>query len=366
MRSVTETLQDQLKEIAMATSKTAQISNTKNSGRPQVISLFCGAGGLDLGFAQAGFDVVLAADYDDAAITTHNENLTSKVAVKIDLLKATAKDLQKHIPNTAVPVGIIGGPPCQGFSQANTQRASDDPRNNLAKNYTKMIIGLTKIYPIDFFVFENVAGLLSSKNSSVLDSLKATLSQEFHVFSKLLNAKDYGVPQSRERFFMIGLRKNGKSSKREFDFPKPTTQDPLTVRQAIGHLPAATFFQRDLTPENIEHHPNHWTMRPRSKRFGPDLVTNGRSLIRLDWEKPSRTVAYGHREIHVHPSGLRRLTIYEAMLLQGFPENYKLSGTLSNQVTQVSNAVPPPLAKILGTTLLNKINIPVNAPKEKK
>lgn len=323
-------------------------------GKPKVISLFCGAGGLDLGFLQAGYDVVLAADHDQAAIDTHNANSLGRVAVKLDLSVATAETLREVVSkdgSKGVPVGIIGGPPCQGFSQANTQRSHDDPRNNLAKNYTKIITDLADIYPIEFFVFENVAGLLSAKNGKVLAELKKTLSQKFDVFATCLNAKNFGVPQSRERFFMIGLRK-APNVKRTFTFPSLTTPVPQTVRQAIGHLPQATYFQRHLTPADIPFHANHWTMRPLSKRFGPDLVTNGRSLIRLDWDKPSRTVAYGHREIHVHPTGLRRLTIYEAMLLQGFPTTYQLSGTLSEQVTQVSNAVPPPLAREIATAIL--------------
>jgi DNA (cytosine-5)-methyltransferase 1 len=320
---------------------------------PTVISLFCGAGGLDLGFSESGFEVAIAADYNQDAVDTHNFNAKRKVAVRLDLAAITGADLAAHIQELspgARPIGIIGGPPCQGFSRANTQRSHDDPRNDLARNYTKIINDLADNYPIEFFVFENVAGLLSEKNAEVLAELKTTLSQKFDVFSTCLNAQHYGVPQSRERFFMVGLRKR-ENTTRNYEFPTPTTPTPLTVRHAIGELPEATYFQRALRPADIAHHPNHWTMRPLSRRFGPDLVTNGRSLIRLAWDKPSRTVAYGHREIHVHPSGLRRLSIYEAMLLQGFPSTYTLSGTLSGQVTQVSNAVPPPLARAIADSI---------------
>jgi DNA (cytosine-5)-methyltransferase 1 len=320
---------------------------------PSVISLFCGAGGLDLGFSNSGFEVAIAADYNQDAVDTHNLNSPRKVAVRLDLSSITAAELTTQIQKLspgASPVGIIGGPPCQGFSRANTQRSHDDPRNDLARNYTRMINDLADHYPIEFFVFENVTGLLSDKNATVLAELKKTLSEKFDVFSTCLNAQNYGVPQSRERFFMVGLRKRADET-RNYNFPTPTTPVPLTVLDAIGHLPEATFFQRSLRPHDIPHHPNHWTMRPLSKRFGPNLVTNGRSLNRLAWDKPSRTVAYGHREIHVHPSGLRRLSIFEAMLLQGFPSTYTLSGTLSGQVTQVSNAVPPPLARAISDSI---------------
>ncbi len=333
-------------------------SAEKSLPRLQIISFFCGAGGLDLGFSRAGFDPILAADFDRASVDTHNANSNHKVAVKLDLSKTSANSLHKRIsqmnPN-AQPVGIIGGPPCQGFSRANTQRSNADPRNNLAKRYTNMIVELTELYPsIEFFVFENVSGLLAKENTDLLNILKKNVAECFDVFSACLNAQNYGVPQSRERFFMVGLRKK-KKKKNEFSFPQATTSVPKTVREAISHLPEAMYFRRNLTLEEIAYHPNHWTMRPLSKRFGPDLVTNGRSLIRLAWDKPSRTVAYGHREIHVHPSGIRRLTIYEAMLLQGFPPTYQLCGNLSEQVTQVSNAVPPPLAHAIAMSLRDAI-----------
>lgn len=354
----------------------AQADNLPNSSAtldeakvdsPAVISLFCGAGGLDIGFEQAGFNVVLAADYFKAAIDTHNLNSFGKSAVVLDLAKATAADLHKLIESIAPgakPIGVIGGPPCQGFSQANTKRSHSDPRNTLAKNYTKIINQLADIYPIEFFLFENVSGLLAEENAKVLASLKRTLSSKFTVASTCLNAQDFGVPQSRERFFMVGLRKS--VPKKKFVFPQPTSPIRRTVRQAIENLPAPTFFDKKLRPDDISHHPNHWTMRPLSKRFGPDLVSSGRSLIRLEWDKPSRTVAYGNREIHVHPTGLRRLSIYEAMLLQGFPKTYRLCGNLSEQVTQVSNAVPPPLARALAECLRTSITINTNPSKDQE
>lgn len=352
-----------------STSPTSASSDVrlKKSTPPTIISLFCGAGGLDLGFMQAGFDVVLAADYFQAAIDTHNLNSSSKSAVVLDLAVATASDLHELIEKAspgAAPIGVIGGPPCQGFSMANTKRSHDDPRNNLAKNYTKIINQLAEIYPIEFFLFENVSGLLSKENAEILKELRRTLASKFTVSSSCLNSQDFGVPQSRERFLMVGLRKIGE--KRKFNFPEATTLTPSTVRDTIEKLPQPVFFDRKLTPKDIPYHPNHWTMRPLSKRFGPDLTSKGRSLIRLSWDKPSRTVAYGHREIHVHPTGLRRLSIYEAMLLQGFPETYQLSGNLSEQVTQVSNAVPPPLARILADAIKTAINLEIPAASSKK
>jgi DNA (cytosine-5)-methyltransferase 1 len=325
----------------------------------QILSFFCGAGGLDLGFAQAGYDVIFAADYDDAAVETHNANSAVPAAEKLDLLKVKAKDIVDRLDNLNEPirpVGIIGGPPCQGFSRANTQRCHTDPRNTLARRYAQLIIDLTDTYSIQFFVFENVPEILAEKNSAILRSLKRKLAEKFKISLKVLNAADFGVAQTRERLFMVGLRRGDEKSAPQFAFPIPIPKARLTVRETIGHLPEPVFFDRSLTSADIPHHPNHWTMRPRSPRFSPDLVSSGRSLIRLDWDKPSRTVAYGHREIHVHPTGLRRLSIHEAMLLQGFPSTYHLRGNLSQQVTQVSNAVPPPVAKAIATQLLPYLN----------
>jgi DNA (cytosine-5)-methyltransferase 1 len=113
-------------------------------------------------------------------------------------------------------------------------------------------------------------------------------------------------------------------------------------------LPEPTFFHRGLDAGKIAFHPNHWCMNPCSARFKNGSLHNskiiGRPFRLLKWDAPSGTVAYGHREMHVHPSGKRRVSVFEAMLLQGFPKKYQLHGTLSDQVRQVSDAVPPPLA----------------------
>jgi endonuclease III len=141
----------------------------------------------------------------------------------------------------------------------------------------------------------------------------------------------------------------------QFEFPAATSCRAKTVRDAIGHLPRPTFFTRGLTASQISFHPNHWTMNPRSPKFGNRANGKGRSFRRLKWNKPSLTVAYGNREIHVHPDGDRRLSVLEAMLLQGFPQSYRLAGSLSDQVAQVSNAVPPPLANAIASAIQEQL-----------
>jgi DNA (cytosine-5)-methyltransferase 1 len=120
----------------------------------------------------------------------------------------------------------------------------------------------------------------------------------------------------------------------------------------IGELPEPMRFARGHSPSEFGLPANHWCMNPRSPKFGADAASGkGRSFRRLDWDKPSWTVAYGNREVHVHPNGKRRLSVYEAMLLQGFPTSYELRGTLSDQIRLVSDAVPPPLAQAIATSV---------------
>lgn len=321
-----------------------------NASVGALVSVFCGAGGLDLGFSQAGFKSILAIDNDAFAVDTFNTNFDSGVAVQVDLSTLrTSKflDLVAHAVNRngERPVGLIGGPPCQGVSTSNVEADPADPRNSLMTTYLRMLNALEETYGIDFFVFENVPGLLNQKNRPRFTRLKKELSRRFHITVQKVDAAKFGVPQHRERVIICGL------NRKKFDAPMPllkeTNTELLTVRHAIGHLVEPAFFKRGADSSTFPLHPNHWTMNPKSAKFQQVTTTVGRSFRMLNWDLPSRTVAYGHREIHIHPKGHRRLSIYEGMLLQGFPVKFLLKGTLSSQVQQVSNAVPPPLAKTL-------------------
>jgi DNA (cytosine-5)-methyltransferase 1 len=175
----------------------------------------------------------------------------------------------------------------------------------------------------------------------------------FEVFQSQLNAADFGVAQRRRRLFIVGLNSQ-LYSKAMFKFPAGAGTHRC-VHDAIYGLPLPQYYRRGITPGEIGYHPNHWTMMPKSAKFTSGHASDGRSFKRLAWDKVSPTVAYGNREIHVHPDGGRRLTILEAMLLQGFPQEYRLTGTLSAQVTQVSNAVPPPVAEAIARSLRSLI-----------
>lgn len=311
-----------------------------------VISLFSGPGGMDLGFEKAGFAAVFAADVDPDSVTTFNRNRGKDIAHCVDIAKIVPEDLLAKIQTQIgdnVPRGVIGGPPCQAFSLANVAQRKRDPRKRLLLRYAEIVKLLNREYQLDFIVFENVPGLNTRKHSRYLREFKAELVKAgFNLWQEEVNAKDYGVPQKRRRLFVIGINRRLFGST-AFRFP-PQSRKSKTVRDALWGLPKPAFFSQHLPIGKIPKHPNHWTMRPRSAKFGKNSTNSGRSFRRLSWDKQSWAVAYGNREIHLHPRAKRRLSVYEAMMLQGFPKSYRLYGNFSAQVTQVSNAVPVPLA----------------------
>lgn len=323
--------------------------------RNQLISLFCGAGGLDLGFHKAGFETVLAADHFEDAIKTFNLNFPNNVAKEIDLSRIKPDRLLSHLPCGAKPVGVIGGPPCQSFSNGNVCTKSDDPRSQLPYRYANLLAAANAKYSLHFFVFENVVGLLRPKHAKRLARIKSLLTEAgFNISQSILNARDFGVPQNRQRVFIVGL--NSAIYPNLFFTPPVGDEDPKTIQDVLKGLPNPTFFKRGLKAEEIPYHSNHWTMVPKSPKFNNNQMIAGRSFKRLDWNSISPTVAYGHREIHVHPDGGRRLSVYEAMLLQGFPATFHLTGCFSSQITQVSNAVSPPVAMAIANALLKIIS----------
>jgi DNA (cytosine-5)-methyltransferase 1 len=314
---------------------------------PVVISLFSGAGGLDLGFKQAGFHIAVAIDSSPAAIRTHKRNFRRTESIVADLAAIKADGVVNSVKAHVSPgsrIGVIGGPPCQGFSRANTQSRSDDPRNSFPALYMEIVKRLQQVFEVEFVVFENVLGIRDKKHVATYDTLITHLEQAgFDVTEEELCALDFGVPQNRRRVLVCGMRRG-----RSYSAVTPRKRSgKATVGEAIGLLAPPAFFKPGLDPSEFPEHPNHWTMRPKSYRFlKPAAATpDGRSFKRLKWNEPSPTIAFGHREIHVHPSGTRRLSIFEALRLQGFPDEFVLDGNLSEQVEQVSNAVPPPLAR---------------------
>jgi DNA (cytosine-5)-methyltransferase 1 len=327
-----------------------------------LLSLFSGAGGLDLGFEQAGAEIALAFDIRQDSIDSYNRNRPHQRPARghcKNIRELTVAQLDELFGEEFRPTGIIGGPPCQSFSRANKSQSVDDPRHELPFVYADLINSLNQRSPVPFFAFENVVGLTERSHRERFLALKARLSEiGFEVREAILNSVDYGVPQTRTRLFLVGFNRvvcNGAG----WTPPEPM-QTRLTVRQTFEGLPEPTYFRRGLTPTDISHHPNHWCMQPKSPKFTREgILAEGkrshRSFKTLSWDEPSITVAYGHREVHVHPGCHRRLSVFEAMLLQGFPQEYVLKGNLSSQITQVSEAVPPPLAVAIASSIRDQL-----------
>jgi len=323
----------------------------------QIISLFSGCGGLDLGFEQAFFQPIVAYDLFHAAVETYNSNRGRSIAIQADLAKLTTAEMIQEIEKRTLGhpvIGAIGGPPCQAFSRGNVNPKLHDARRKLPIRYAEILRKLNQAYRLHFFVFENVEGIkLNRHKEEFAQFCQLFENAGFHLFEGTLNARDYGVPQDRPRVFLVGIN-NSLYPQPSFTFPEPVEGKVGTVQTAFETAfgtrpwPEPAFYRSDLKPEDIPYHPNHWTMVPRSQKFKDgellNLAVRRRSFKVLEWNRPSWTVAYGNREIHIHPSGTRRLSIYEALILQGFPKNYVLKGNLSQQVKMVSDAVPPPLA----------------------
>ncbi len=323
-----------------------------------VISLFSGCGGLDLGFTRSGFEIILALDVNASAVKTYNLNHGGQVCQIADLSKINGQDIfhliQAGHPGVS-PRGVIAGPPCQTFSQGNVYSSEDDRGRNLPIKFAGILKQLNQYYSLDFFVFENVRGITFSRHEKEFSKFRRLFRQAgFILFEGLLDAKYFGVAQKRPRVFVVGLNKL-KYGGLPFEFPQAKQGGIVNVAKAIGGLPEPKYFDRNLKRSDIPVHRNHWTMKPKSEKFHDGSLTEGhnggRSFRVLAWNNPSWTVAYGNREIHIHPSAKRRLSIYEAMRLQGFPKRYELLGTLSEQVKQVCDAVPPPLAAALARSV---------------
>ncbi len=323
-----------------------------------VLSLFAGAGGLDYGFKRAGFHPVLALDINRAAIATYKRNHPNAKVIPVDLSTvdpATILDLWEENAGGLEPVGIIGGPPCQAFSSSNVHQSERDPRRKLLENYAGIIDAFATRYAIDFFVIENVPGIIHNKHKPVFNEFKRLVGESgFEVMSDILDAGTFGVPQHRRRLIAVGVNRD-RHPDTKLLLVEGDCQPPPPIEKAIMGLPEPAFCARGLERRNIPHHPNHLSMVPRSPKFtdGSLSVGNskGLSFKVLSWDAPSYTVAYGHNEVHVHPDCHRRLSIYEAMLLQGFTHSYQLEGTFTEQVRLISDAVPPPLAEAVASAI---------------
>ncbi|MBK9622571.1 MAG: DNA cytosine methyltransferase [Candidatus Obscuribacter sp.] len=177
---------------------------------PEVVSLFCGAGGLDLGFCNEGFRIPIAIDRSEAAVRTHQINFPDSLGIAEDLVDLGPEGVFSYVSRNVRKksrIGIIGGPPCQGFSRANTRALASDPRNRLPFLYIEIIRRLQRDYSVEFVVLENVLGIRDQKHAKTFNSIKSKLgAMDFAVTEKELCALDFGVPQNRRRVILIAMK----------------------------------------------------------------------------------------------------------------------------------------------------------------
>ena len=347
--------------LRAANEKATPIQSRNGTPDLPLLSFFCGPGGLDEGFRQAGFSTVLAFDNDEECVNSFRANHKEAKVFQRDLTRLTLTDIDELNGGTIKPIGVIGGPPCQSFSVSNVHQTDDDPRHKLPEVYAGLLRQLNQRHPLSFFVFENVPGLLGKKHRARYETFKTLFAQAgFTITEQLLDAQHFGVPQERPRIIIVGINQNLHPNT---SWQPPTTENRIkTVRETIYGLKEPVFRSDEVDTDAIPVHPNHWTMMPKSKKFRTKGALTegqmwGRSFRTLFWDKPSWTVAYGHREVHVHPQGHRRLSIYEAMLLQTFPKSYRLTGNISAQIRLVSEAVPPRLGWHIAVSVRKSLGI---------
>ena len=302
----------------------------------KIISLFSGAGGLDLGLIQAGNQVIWANDIDKDAVATYKENIGDHIIC----------DDIKNIDISTLPDAdvVVGGFPCQGFSQANRLRTLEDDRNQLYRFFYNTI----KIKQPKFFIAENVKGILSLGKGEAIKQIVADFEAAGYITSvNLVNMANYGVPQTRQRVLIIGQRVDlGKELL--FKFPEPTHSKNgelskwISIKEAIDHFP-------DPDSENNTLNHIYSAYKVEYRNFTGHRET--------DPDKPSPTIlARGNGKGGVcaipHYNGKRRLTIRESASVQTFPENFHFVGTMNSCYRQIGNAVPVLFARKLGEELM--------------
>jgi DNA (cytosine-5)-methyltransferase 1 len=303
----------------------------------RVLSLFCGAGGMDLGFTRAGHEIVWANDVWDDAVATYRRNFHHHV-------EEAPIETISPVPNAEI---VIGGFPCQGFSVANWQRSTDDRRNGL---YLELLRIIAEKQPL-YFVAENVKGLLSLAGGRVFSRILQDFSElGYEVLHALLNAADYGVPQRRHRVFIVGTRIGLPRP----SFPPVRSHAPADVAARLNLQPwiGVGAALADLPkPGSDPSVPNHDDFSAYKLRFNGHLGHR-----HVDPQQPAPTITArgddrgGVVVIH-HPSNLRRISPREAAAIQSFPRDFVFEGSRTSVYRQVANAVPPLLAQRVAETI---------------
>ncbi len=322
----------------------------KNKRKPAVIDLFCGAGGLSEGFHQAGYEILLGIDNIEIFMETFRKNHKKSISLCEDIKKISSKEIKEMIKGKKVDV-VIGGPPCQGFSMAG-RRDSKDPRNSLFMEFIKIIKELNP----DFFVMENVRGILSMKTSKkkpVIDIIEKEFKKTgYKMKYRVLTSSDYGVPQKRQRVIFIGTN-TGK----EIDHPKPThSKKPYRTLGGKKILPWVTVGKVLMNKKEIDkifYHSQKMIdgFNKRKKKNSAKGYGFGAQFLKMD--KPSYTISArywkdgGDALVKYSDNEIRMLTPLECARIQSFPDTFKFAGSKRVIYTQIGNAVPPLLAKAI-------------------
>ncbi len=316
----------------------------------KIISLFSGCGGLDLGFERAGFEIPVANEYDKTVWETFKINHPDTHLIESDIRKVDESDF----PTDAD--GIIGGPPCQSWSEAGTLRGIDDERGQLFFDYIRI---LRKIQP-KFFLAENVSGMLANRHHEAVQNIIKLFKESGYIVTlTLVNAKDYGVAEERKRVFYIGFRKDLGIN---FKFPVGSTSDnkkKLTLRDIIWDL------QETAVPSAEKNHRNPNAINNNeyfTGEYSPIFMSRNRVK---SWDEQAFTVQASGRQCQLHPQApkmikvgkndcrfvegkehlYRRMTVREVARIQGFPDDFKfIYESVNDGYKMIGNAVPVNLA----------------------
>lgn len=323
----------------------------------KIISLFSGAGGLDLGFKKAGFKIIVANEYDKKIWETYEKNHET-LLLKEDIRNIPSEDFPKCD-------GIIGGPPCQSWSEAGSLNGINDPRGQLFYEYIRIL----KYVKPKFFLAENVKGMMAKRhNQAVKDILYEFEKAGYNVFIKMLNAFDYGVGQDRKRVFYIGFRKDLNIT--TFEFPEPFSEKKKKyLKDIIWDLKDNAIPAKEKNKTNGEN-----CILPNHEYFIGSYSTIFMSRNRVrSWNQPAFTVQASGRQCQLHPQAptmikveknvckfvegkeslYRRLSIRECARVQGFPDDFKFYYTsLEDGYKMVGNAVPVDLSYRLAQEIM--------------
>ncbi len=322
-----------------------------------IVSLFSGCGGLDLGFINAGFNVIWANEYDKDIWETYELNHPNTYLDHRDLRQIKSDD----IPDC---IGIIGGPPCQSWSEAGSGRGINDSRGQLFYDYIRI---LKEKQPL-FFLAENVSGILADKHADAFTNILYQMKDAgYDIAYKLLNSKNFNVPQDRKRVIIIGYREDLGGI---FDFPKEL-ESILTLKDAISDLQFIEPFKTSRIPQldNLSV-PNHEYLD-----MGFSSIYMSRNRVR-SWHEPSFTIQAGGRHAPIHPQAnkmkfveqdkfqfdprsplpYRRLSVRECARIQTFPDQFIFKyNDVADGYKMIGNAVPVNMAEAIASKILTDI-----------